>query len=130
MKKSKIPWRKSQQETIALVGGVEQPGGGVVSGYGGDGKSATHLIEHKYTNKDHLRIKKEWLIKIWKEATLCGLEPMFTCELGNGEKFKATVEGVGDWFAHHNISFILRSSSCFPSYTSFDGKILWRFERL
>lgn len=141
MRKSKIPWRRSQQETIGEIGGEEVPGGGVSPGYGGDGKirdgegKSTHLIEHKFSTKNTISIKAEWLSKLLREATLANCEPVFTCEFGEKKNIKyrgdALIEGALAPFAvSHKKSFLLTGDAPPLFYVCFHPSILWKFQKI
>lgn len=50
------------------IGGKKQRGSGAVDGHKGDVRAPELLIEAKMTSKESISIKKEWIIKISKEA--------------------------------------------------------------
>jgi Holliday junction resolvase len=85
----KPEWRKSQQEMAKLLGCEEQPGGGSRPGYPGDGEGQFQaiLLEHKYTRRDYIRLKVEWLDKITREAHGSGRSPVLGMQLGNAGRW-------------------------------------------
>lgn len=79
---------RAQEDRVAkTTDGRRQPGSGAFAGLKGDVKAEDFLIECKRTDGKSIRLTKQWLEKISKEALEAGKHPAMVITIGTIETF-------------------------------------------
>ena len=89
---------KMERRVAKDVGGRVQPGSGSSWRARGDVKSGTHMIEHKYTDKESYSVKKRTWFNLKAIANNCGKLPALVVHFGTEADSPAIVitEYTGD----------------------------------
>lgn len=97
--KSKHVVSKRQEKRVAKkLGGRRQKGSGAMAGHKGDVKTVELLTECKHTEKESIRITREWLEKVSKEADFYGKVPALSIEFSDKRAFDSLPERMTrDW---------------------------------
>lgn len=94
------PGIKSEKRVSSLLGAEVTLGSGAIDSYKGDFEldiaAMKFLGECKATEAQSLSIKREWLLKIAKEALEVNRTPLFTASFVHGN---GTAKKEGDWVA-------------------------------
>ena len=90
-----VAGRRSEKDLARKMGGKQTPASGA-SGMKGDIHLESFMIECKSTSTDTLSIKREWLLKVAREALSAGKTPALALTFTDDD---GKTKQMGDWVA-------------------------------